>query len=113
MEELALTEPVVEPEKVSDKLRVVSLMLNHDTVGNPALPGAVPGLLLITCRDNLDKLYTYQYAGQAALDYIKFINTANFTVKSLHKRILERLVADGIVPGGGTVTGVPDPPVTP
>ena len=110
MEELLLTTPVVEPEKVSNKLRIVSLMMNHDTVGNVALPGALPGLFVITARDNVDKLYTYQYTGQAAMDYIKFINTANFTTKSLHKRILERLVTDGIVPGGGTVTGTPDSP---
>ena len=60
---------------------------------------------MITCRDNLDKMYTYTYTGQVAMDYIRFINTANFTIKSLHKRILERLATDGIVPGGGTVIG--------
>ena len=32
MEELVLTDPVVKPEEVSNKLRVVSLLLNHDTI---------------------------------------------------------------------------------
>ena len=32
MEELVLTDPVVKPEEVSNKLRVVSFLLNHDTI---------------------------------------------------------------------------------
>ena len=108
MEELVLTDPVVEPEKVTSKFRVVSLLMNHDTVGST--PGSEPGLMVITLRDNFDKFYTHQYTGQQAIDYIKFINTANFTTKSMHKRILERLSADGVLPG--TVTGAPDPPAT-
>jgi hypothetical protein len=113
MEELTLTEPVVEPEKIKNKLRVISLHMDHET---PTLPPGAPGgvdkgLFAIVLRDNYDNSYSYQYTGKAATDYIKYINTANFTTNSLHKRILNKLAADGLIPGGGTVTGTPDPPV--
>jgi hypothetical protein len=113
MEELVLTDPVVEPEKVSHTYRVISLTLEHESTaaaGLPVPPGFEPGLVLIQLKDNLGVPFTHRYTGQQALDYIKFINTANFTTKSLHKRILERLSTDGVLPG--TVTGTPDPPVT-
>jgi len=107
MEELVLTEPKVEPEKVTDKFRVVALTLNNDAP--ITIPGETVGATVkIDLKDNLGKGWSYQYNGQIALDYIKFINTANFTTKSLNKRILERLSNDGVLPG--TVTGTPDPP---
>jgi hypothetical protein len=112
MEELTLTEPVVEPEKIKNKLRVVSLHMDHEiSTMPPNTPGSEKGLFSVVLRDNYDQSYSYQYSGKAALDYIKFINTANFTTNSLHKRILNKLTADGLIPGGGTVTGTPDPPV--
>lgn len=106
MEELVLTDPVVKPEEVTSKYKVVSLTLNNDT--SVPVPGGQPGLVTIQLRDNLGGVFNHQYTGQTAIDYIKFINTANFTTKSLHKRILERLSNDGVLPG--TVTGTPDPP---
>jgi hypothetical protein len=105
MEELVLTDPVVEPEKVTAKYRVVSLILDHAAVSSP--PTGEPGLVVIHLKDNLEQPFTQRYTGQTAIDYIKFINTANFTTKSLHKRILERLSAEGVLPG--TVQGAPDP----
>jgi hypothetical protein len=95
MEELVLTDPVVEPEKVKNKYKVVSLTMNHESQ-----------LFGIQLKDNLGGMFAHQYVGQEAVDYIKFINTANFTTKSLHKRVLEKLAADGVLPG--TVTGAPD-----
>ena len=105
MEELALTDPVVIPEQVTAKYRVVSLTLNLEFL-NP--PETVPGAILIGLRDNNDAMSSYAYHGQTAKDMIKFLNTANLTTKSMHKRILERLSADGLLPG--TVVGTPDPP---
>ena len=104
MEELVLTDPVVTPEQISNKYRVVSLVLNHEA----SSPGGVPGLVMIQLRDNLGLPFAHQYTGQAALDMIKWLNTANFTTKSMHKRILEKLSNDGVLPG--SVTGTPDPP---
>jgi hypothetical protein len=45
----------------------------------------------------------------AAIQMMRTLNTANLTTKSLQKRVLEKLSADGKIPGG-TVTGAPDPP---
>ena len=109
MEELELTDPVTEPAKTTSTFHVVSLTLNHEAPAVIPEPGQeTTAMVNIGLKDNLGKPWSYQYTGQVALDYIKFINTANFTVKSLHKRILERLSTDGVLPG--TVTGTPDPP---
>ena len=109
MEELVLTDPEVKPEEIKNKYKVVSLLMDHEFVVMVAPPPApaVPGLFKVTLKDNLGGTLIHQYTGKAATDYIKFINTANFTTKSLHKRILEKLSADGIIPG--TVQGTPDP----
>lgn len=95
MEELVLTEPVTATRA---KYKVISLTfdLNHPS----------GGLVGIRLEDNLGVPFFHSYDGQAAKDYIKFVNTANFTTKSLHKRILERLSTEGVIPG--TVTGAPD-----
>jgi len=105
MEELALTDPVVVPAKTTAKYRVVSLTLSLEHV---VLPASVPGAVFIHLRDNNHEPRSYTYDGQTAQDMITFLNTANLTTKSLHKRILERLSADGLLPG--TVVGTPDPP---
>ena len=104
MEELALTDPVTVPATTTAKYRVVSLTLSLEYLLDPAVPGAV----LITLRDNNDVVSNYEYGGQTAQDMIRFLNTANLTTKSMHKRILERLSSDGLLPG--TVVGTPDPP---
>lgn len=104
MEELQLTDPVVAPEQVTTKYRLTSLTLSLDAV----LPGASgPGVVAVALVSNLGAPLHHQYIGQPAVDMIKWLNTANFTTKSLHKRILERLTADGVL--SGTVVGAPDP----
>lgn len=110
MEELVLTDPEVKPAETKNTYKVVTLIMDHEAlVEFPAPPAVgVPGLLSIKLKDNLGGTLNHQYTGKPATDFIKYINTANFTTKSLHKRILERLSADGIIPG--TVTGTPDPP---
>lgn len=40
------------------------------------------------------------------LTLLKALNTANLSTKSLHKRLLEKLVADGYLVG--TISGTPD-----
>lgn len=106
MEELVLTTPEVKPEEVKNKYKVTILTMNWEST--PVPTETVPGQVFIQLKDNLGGYFSYSYYGQQAQDYIKFINTANFTTKSLHKRILERLSTDGVLPG--TVTGTPDPP---
>ena len=99
MEELVLTDPVVVPEKVTNKYRVSTLTLSLEMVIDP---GGAPGAVIILLRDNHNVQSSYQYLGQTAVDMVKWLNTANLTIKSMHKRILERLAADGYLPG--TVT---------
>jgi hypothetical protein len=103
MEELQLTDPVVVPEKVTAKYRVVSVLLNMEN--GPT--SSEPGHIVITLRNEHEELSYYSYTGAAATQMIKTLNTANLSTKSMHKRILEKLSADGFLPG--TVTGTPDP----
>jgi hypothetical protein len=106
MEELQLTDPVVVPEKVTDKYKVIALTMALESA--MPLPNTDPGHLQIQLKDNLGAFSTFSYNGTEATDLIKWINTANFSVTSLHKRILQKLSADGKLVG--TVIGVPDPP---
>lgn len=105
MEELELTTPVTE-SKTTTKYRVVTLTLS--TVIE--IPPDVPGAIMIDLQDDHDATVSCSYSGQTAVDWIKWVNTANLTIKSLQKRILEKLSADGKLPPG-TVTGTPDPVV--
>jgi hypothetical protein len=110
MEELVLTDPEVKPEEVKNKYKVVLFSMDHETIGVTLPPPAIsePGVVTINLKDNLGGYFTHKYTGKTATDFIKFVNTGNFTTTSLHKRILQRLSNDGVLPG--TVTGTPDPP---
>jgi hypothetical protein len=46
------------------------------------------------------------YDGAEAAALMLTLNTANLSVKSLHKRTIEKLQADGKLPAG-TITGTP------
>jgi hypothetical protein len=113
-EEYVLTDPIVIPAQSTTKYRVVVLTLNFEAITTPwdqTAPGSKPGLIMIDLRDDLGQLSHYQYVGDEAIDLMKFLNTANLTIKSMHKRILEKLTTDGLLPPG-TVAGTPDPPTT-
>ena len=47
-----------------------------------------------------------EYTGPTATAMMTALNTANLSVKSLYRRVLEKLVLDGKLPGG-TVSGTP------
>ena len=47
-----------------------------------------------------------QYTGPEATTIMQGLNTANMASKSLHKRTIERLQADGKLPAG-TISGTP------
>lgn len=106
MEELTLTDPIVVPEKVTNKYKVINLTLDWEARYGVSSEN---GLVLITLKDNNDERTQYHYEGDEAIDLMKWLNTANFTTNSLHKRILQKLSNDGFLPG--TVTGTPDAPV--
>lgn len=103
MEELTLTDPVVVPEKVTNKYHVVAVSMDMEAMAHATEKGQI----LIRLRDNYDAPSNYQYTGSQAITLIKTLNTANLTTKSMHKRILEKLSADGLLVG--TVSGTPDP----
>ncbi len=48
----------------------------------------------------------FRYEGSIAMTLLLALNTANLTIKSLERRVLERLIADGLL--AGAVTGLPD-----
>lgn len=47
-----------------------------------------------------------EYSGADAINKMVALNKANLTTKSLHKRIMEFLKADGVI--SGIITGTPD-----
>ena len=59
----------------------------------------------ITLRDNLGQTQTFSYGDATAASMMQALNTANLSTKSLYRRVLERLVADGKIVG--TVSGTP------
>lgn len=46
------------------------------------------------------------YEGETAVQLMIGLNKANLSTKSLHRRVLERLLADGHL--AGTISGTPD-----
>jgi hypothetical protein len=63
--------------------------------------------IIIVLVDNRDKFTKYVYEGDTAQLLMNQLNVADLSTQSLHKRILNRLAADGKLPAG-SVTGVPD-----
>ena len=59
----------------------------------------------ITLRDNVGGTISATYSGQEATDMMLILNTANLTNNSLHKRTLNKLIADGKL--AGTISGAP------
>lgn len=106
MEQLELADPETEV-KTTSHYRVISLHLDWELT---ILAGGEPGVVFIQLRDNNGELFSHKYLGNEATDMMKWMNTANFSVNSMHKRILQKLSNDGVLPG--TVTGSPDPPAT-
>lgn len=90
---ITLTAPVV-PPSVTD-YRVTGLILNF---GGQKLSVELTGT-------NGERL-THNYVGSTAVTLMVSLNKANLATKSLQRRILERLVADGVL--AGTISGSPD-----
>lgn len=62
--------------------------------------------IAIVLKDATGQRIGHHYRGAVAVALMRGLNKADLSVKSLHRRILERLIADGVV--SGTVGGVPD-----
>lgn len=106
-EEYTLTTPETKPAVVNNAYKVE--MLHFDWIA------ATIGIRL---KGQNEELIHTGYGGpmatpeerNEAIKMMKSLNTANLTTKSLQKRVLEKLSADGKIPPG-TTTGTPDPPV--
>ena len=48
----------------------------------------------------------HDYRGPEATSLMLGLNKADLSIKSLHKRVLEKLAADGVLTG--SITGIPD-----
>lgn len=117
-EELILTTPLTPPAPPpTTKYRVSAFTMDLEMIvpsttlpPPPPAPQPVPdpGWVNIKLKDDTGAYTTYQYVGKKAVQMIQTLNTANLTTKSLQKRILEKLSADGLL-AGGTVSGTPDP----
>ena len=68
--------------------------------------GTTPPVIDWTVVDNTGKTLSGSYNGPLAVTLLSQINTGNFTVTSLQKKIILQLQADGKL-GAGTVTGTP------
>ncbi len=71
-----------------------------------------PAFISITVADNNGNTTTNTYSptpspsGATAASLLHALNTANFTVNSLHKKILQQLQLDGYLPAG-SISGTP------
>lgn len=88
MEQLILTAPIT-------TYRVMRLHLDWEHK-----------VIQITLRGPAGEAAEVTYLGDVAEQMLRTLNTANLSTKSLHKRILERLILDGKLIG--TIDGVPD-----
>lgn len=92
-EQLVLTQPETKPSVTEYQIHILSL---DRTLGR----------VTITVKSNTGSIKTFMYSDNQGANMIKAINKGNFTVNSLHKQMLEKLVADGHL--SGTVTGQPE-----
>jgi hypothetical protein len=94
-EQYALTTPIVPTGPATTTYTVRRIVLAWDEQ-----------LIQITLRDNNNDQITHVYQGSAATALMVALNKANLTIKSLQRRVIEQLVADGKLPAG-SVTGSP------
>ena len=102
-EQIDLTTPIQTPNLTGYRVLKLSLFrgfTSQDSTIDITLIANVGG-----------QLFNYTYSGPTAFNLIFALNTANLQTKSLERRILERLVADGILIGSvnGTPNQTPDP----
>lgn len=98
-----LTTAEVTPAITTDNYRVIYLALHWERAE-----------IVIHLRGDHAELKEFRYGGPSAsqadktkaLNMMIALNKANLSTNSLHKRILNQLVTDGLL--AGSVTGTPD-----
>lgn len=99
-----LTTPETKPAVTNQKYKIVAISLDEEL-----------SWIRIRLRGEQNQLLQPEYGGPFAtpaerastITLIRALCVANLTTKSLPKRILERLAADGKLPAG-SITGTPD-----
>lgn len=56
--------------------------------------------------DSTGVIRTFSYTGQEATNLMVALNKMNLTIKSLHRRVIEKLINDELL--SGTIEGTPD-----
>lgn len=91
-EELILTVPEV---KTNRDYRVIAIYKHYPD-----------GIFHVDLRGTNGEHFGHEWRGDIARTFIRALNTANLSIKSEERRILDRLVLEGIIVG--TVQGSPD-----
>lgn len=63
-------------------------------------------LIKIRLSDDAGRTVEHSYEGGVALTLLQQLNVADNSTTSLHKRIMQRLISDGVITG--TISGTPD-----
>jgi hypothetical protein len=95
METITLVVPEVQPQTVNVGYRVSTFSINVDL-----------SFITVGFRGTNGEYREWRNEGPTAATRIKALNTANLTVKSLHRRCIEFATADGVF--AGAITGTPD-----
>lgn len=95
MESVTLTAPEVTPAITTTDYKVASLRLDVE--------GAI---VVIILRGTNGERKEFRYENSEATALMVALNKANLSIKSLQRRVLEKLVADGKL--AGTIAGSPD-----
>lgn len=93
MEQLDLTTPETKPSNTYYRVERISF----------DWPAKV---IHVQLKGQTGEVKSHTYAGVTAETLMIQLNKLDLSAISLHKRILNRLIADGVI--GGTVSGVPD-----
>lgn len=93
MEIITLTTPVTTPSITT--WRVSSLLLDWDAA-----------LIAISLRGSGGERLNHAYTGANATSQMTALNKANLSTNSLHKRVIQKLIDDGML--AGTISGSPD-----
>lgn len=94
-ETVTLAIPEVTPQITTTDYRVAYLLMDWDRAS-----------IVIHLRGTNAERREIRYEGSDASALMVALNKANLSIKSLHRRILERLIADGKI--AGAVNGLPD-----
>lgn len=95
-EEVSLATPFQPDPRAADRMQIARLDLNW----------GAESIFIEMTNSTGDIRRPFVYDGDEAVQMMVALNKANLSVKSLHRRILEKLIADGKIEGA--IEGGPD-----